>query len=287
MNLYYTTKHRLKVARWKIRRTTTARRWGSNALQNSPAVLGNAMPKSGSHLISQVLQGLPQIGAFVNPGFPPVNRTEDNQILPDTDILRIIQRMRSGDIAYGYIRAKEPFISALSAPGRATIFAYRDPRDMIVSHIFYATQMHEGHGMHRYYTEQLHSMEERINAAIEGVSETGSEIKPVLDRYDTYMGWLDTKQVLSLRFEDLILNRDAAFRDLLDYLADRGFTPQLPRPEAIAILNQAIVPTKSGTFRKGKTGGWREHFTEANKVKFIECTGDLLVRLRYEKDNDW
>jgi hypothetical protein len=287
MNLYYTTKHRLKVARWKIRRTSTARRWGSKNLNTSPAVLGNAMPKSGSHLISQVLQGLPEIGAFVNPGFPPVNRTEDNQILPDADILRIIQHMRSGDIAYGYIRAKEPFITTLSAPGRATIFVYRDPRDMIVSHIFYATQMHEGHGMHRYYTKRLHSMEERINAAIEGVSETGSEIKPVLDRYDAYLGWLDKKQVLSLRFEDLILNRDAAFRDLLDYLADRGFTPQTSRPEAIAILNQAIVPRKSGTFRKGKTGGWREHFTESNKGKFKECTGDLLVHLRYEKDNDW
>ena len=89
-------------------------------------------------------------------------------------MLANIQRMRPGDIAYGYVKAREPFISALTAPGRATIFVYRDPRDMIVSHVFYATQMHKGHWMHRYYTETLHTMEERINAAIQGVEEPGT-----------------------------------------------------------------------------------------------------------------
>jgi hypothetical protein len=33
-------------------------KWGPGKLRQAPAVLGNAMPKSGSHLIIQVLQGL-------------------------------------------------------------------------------------------------------------------------------------------------------------------------------------------------------------------------------------
>ena len=49
----------------------------------TPSVLGNAMPKSGSHLINQVVQGLTRLGPFVNPGFPPVNRDEVNEKLPD------------------------------------------------------------------------------------------------------------------------------------------------------------------------------------------------------------
>ncbi len=92
-------------------------RWGRSSLEQSPAVLGNAMPKSGSHLIIQVLQGLTQLGPFVNPGFPPVNRGEDNSKLPDAEVLANIRRMRPGDIAYGYINAREPFVSALTAPG--------------------------------------------------------------------------------------------------------------------------------------------------------------------------
>jgi hypothetical protein len=287
MNLLYTAKHQLKIVRWQARRAAVGLRWGNTTLQKMPIVLGNAMPKSGSHLIIQVLQGLTRLGPLVNPGFPPVNREEDNSKLPDKAILTNIQRMCPGDIGYGYIGAQEPFVSALTAPGRATVFVYRDPRDMIISHIFYATQMHEGHWMHRYYTETLHTMEGRIEAAILGVQEPGSELTPIHLRYAGYIGWLDQPQALCLRFEDLILDREAALNRLLDYLAGRGFTLKVSRREAIKVLQEAISPKKSGTFRKGKPGNWREYFSEKNKKLFKATAGDLLIRLGYEKDADW
>jgi hypothetical protein len=287
LNLYYSLKHSLKLARWQARRIAAAYRWGWGELQRAPVVLGNAMPKSGSHLIIQVLQGLTSLGPFVNPGFPPVNRAEDNSKLPDEAILANIRRMRPGDIGYGYISAVEPFITALTSPGRATIFVYRDPRDMIISHVFYATQMHPGHWMHRYYTETLHSMGERINAAIQGVEEPGAELTPVCKRYEGYLGWLECPEVLSLRFEDLVMERRATLGRLLDYLGGRGFILHRQRSAAVEVLETAIAPKKSGTFRKGQPGNWREHFTEANKALFKEKTGDLLVRLGYERNSDW
>jgi hypothetical protein len=285
--LYYSIKHTLKLARWQMRRIAAAYRWGLGELQRTPIVLGNAMPKSGSHLIIQVLQGLTRLGPFVNPGFPPVNRAEDNRKLTDAAVLANIRRMRPGDIGYGYISAVEPFISALTAPRRATLFVYRDPRDMIVSHVFYATQMHPDHWMRRYYTEKLHSMEERINAAIEGVQEPGSELTPIRRRYEGYLGWLDQPEVLSLRFEDLILERPATLERLLDYLKGRGFTLRMPRDRAIQILESVIAPKKSGTYRKGQPGNWREHFTEANTALFKEKAGDVLIRLGYEQGSEW
>jgi hypothetical protein len=287
LNLYYSLKHSLKMARWQARRITAAYRWGLGELERSPIVLGNAMPKSGSHLINQVLRGLTRLGPFVDPGFPPVNRAEDNGKLAGEVVLANIRRMRPGDIGYGYISAGEPFLSALVGPRRATIFVYRDPRDMIISHIFYATQMHAGHWMRQYYNERLHSMEERINAAIQGVEEPGSELTPIRKRYDGYLGWLEQPEVLSLRFEDLILERRAALERLLAYLALRGFTLRIPRLQAVDILEAVIAPKKSGTFRKGQPGNWREHFTEANKTLFKEMTGDLLVRLGYEANQEW
>lgn len=287
MQIHYEIKSWLKHRRWQGRRLATALRWGNKNLKQTPAVLGNAMPKSGSHLIIQVLQGLTQIGPFVNPGFPPVNRSENNSKLPDVAVLANLRKMRPGDIAYGYVNAREPFLSTLCNQGRATIFVYRDPRDMIVSHVFYATQMHQGHGMHRYYTQELHSMEERIDAAIRGVEQPGAELSPVREKYDGYLGWLDEPAVLCLRFEDLILERQSSLNKLLDYLETRGYTPTLPRPQAVAALEQAIVPKKSGTFRKGKPGNWKEHFSEQNKTLFKELAGDLLVRLGYETSMDW
>lgn len=287
MKAYYDLKHALKIARWQARRLGATLRWGAAGLSSSPVVLGNAMPKSGSHLIIQVLQGLPRVGAFVNPGFPPVNRGEDNSKLPDSAVLRAIRGMRPGDIGYGYIGANEPFVSALTQPQRATIFVSRDPRDMIISHIFYATEMHGGHWMHRYYTETLHSMEERIRAAILGVDEPGSELTPIRRRYESYLGWLARPQVLCLRFEDLILNRQEALGRILDYLEGRGYRPRLPRQQAIYALQAAVAPKKSGTFRKGKPGNWREHFSAANIALFKEQAGDLLIRLGYETSGDW
>ncbi|OGO38372.1 MAG: hypothetical protein A2W35_03945 [Chloroflexi bacterium RBG_16_57_11] len=287
MDLYNTLKAQTKTIRWQVRRAAVALRWGHTALQSTPAVLGNAMPKSGSHLINQVVQGLPRLGPFVNPGFPPVNRDEVNDKLPDAAVLANLSRMRPGDLGYGYIKACQPFVSLLTQLGRATIFVYRDPRDMLVSHVFYATQMHTGHGMHRYYTETLQTMEQRLNAAILGVDEPGAELSPIRARYEGYLAWLEQPAVLCLRFEDLVLDRPAALGCIMDYLVQRGFNPRLPRHQEIAILEQAIAPKKSGTFRKGQPGSWREHFTEANKAVFKEQAGDLLIRLGYEKDYRW
>jgi hypothetical protein len=271
----------IKRARHRWRRAAAARRWGAAALAASPAVLGNAMPKSGSHLISQVLQGLPGVGPFVDPGYPPVNRDQANAKLDDDAVLENLGAMQPGDLRYGYVQAREPFLSLLAEAGRATIFVYRDPRDVIVSHVFYAAELHPGHALHRYYNEQLTTMEQRIDAAIEGVDEPGAELSPIRAKYENYLVWLDQPWALCLKFEDLILNREAALGRLLDYLAERGFQPALPRAAGLAALGRAIEPKRSGTFRRGQPGGWREHFTAANLRHFEQAAGDLLARLGY------
>jgi hypothetical protein len=277
----------LKVNRWYARRVFVSIRWGTEALAKTPVVLGNAMPKSGSHLIIQVLRGLTRLGPFIDPGFPPVNRDEANCKLPDEAILKNILRMRHGDIGYGYIQAHQPFIEALTRPGMASIFVYRDPRDMIISHVFYATEMYQGHGMHNYYTEVLGSMEERINAAIQGVEEDGAELSSVREKYSNYLGWLDISGVLCIRFETIIQDQDQALGSLIDYLESRGFSLNSSHLEAVHTLKASIAPRKSGTFRKGQPGNWREHFTPANKALFKDVAGELLIQLGYERDNNW
>lgn len=245
------------------------------------------MPKSGSHLIIQVLQGLTRIGPFVNPGFPPVNRTEDNRQYSVEGILENIARMRSGDIGYGYLDSRDEYVGALNRDGLASIFVYRDPRDMIVSHVFYATEIFQAHGMHEYYTKELATMEDRINAAIGGVNEDGLELISVKARYDTHLGWLEQPGILCLRFEELRENKDNSFNMIMDYLDDKGFKPEVSRQQAVAALGKAVQPKKSGTFRSGKVGDWRQYFTQGNVDFFKQSTGDLLVKLGYEQDDGW
>ena len=74
---------------------------------------------------------------------------------------------------------------------------------------------------------------------------------------------------------------------MLDEVEKTGYRIPTPREQALDILIEAIQPKKSHTFRSGKTGGWREFFTEEHKKLFKDVAGDLLVRLGYEKNNDW
>ena len=245
--------------------------------------MGNAMPKSGSHLIIQVLEGLVRLGPFVNPGFPPVNRFEGNRKLPDPQVLAEIQSMRPGDIRYGYLHAEEPWVSALTGPGRAAVFVYRDPRDWVVSQVLYASEMHPGHMLHETY-RALEGMEARINLAIQGRQGVAPSL---VERYGHYTGWLDAPGVLCLRFEDLIEDREQALGCILDYLESFGFRTHLPRPQAVGILAAGVNPARSGTFRKGQPGNWRQHFSPENMRLFKALAGSLLIELGYERDKDW
>jgi hypothetical protein len=93
--------------------------------------------------------------------------------------------------------------------------------------------------------------------------------------------------VLCLRFEDFIQRREATLGSMLDQVEKTGYKMPTARDRAIAILTDAIQPKQSRTFRSGKAGGWREHFTDEHKRLFKDVAGDLLVRLGYEKNNDW
>jgi hypothetical protein len=239
-------------------------------------------------LIIQILYGLTKIGPFIKPGFPPVNRFEDNTKQDEATILEEINNMRSGEIRYGYLHSEEPFLSAITAPGRASIFVYRDPRDQLVSLVYYAKDMQLDHHLHEYFDNELSTMEERLNVVIEGCDLPDLLMVNVRERYDGYLDWFDRDDVLCLKFEDLILDQENTLGKFLDYIKSFGVSYSVSREQAIRTLSDAIKPKKSGTFRKGQPGNWKNHFTEDNKRRFKAVAGDLLTRLGYEEDDqDW
>jgi hypothetical protein len=157
---------------------------------------------------------------------------------------------------------------------------------MLVSQVFFATDMNEEHGMHAFY-KSLPDFGERLKVAITGIDRDGLYMVDVKQRYATVFEWLEQPHVLCIRFEDLIHNRDATLDAMLDEVESIGYRIPVPREKALSVLVEAIQPKKSHTFRAGKTGDWREHFTEEHKQLFKDVAGDLLVKLRYEENNDW
>jgi len=262
-------------------------RWRRLSFNDAPPIFGNSKPKSGSHLLLQILNGFTQIMPYRYVDADPIRTIKYEGGRRNSDeILADLNRVPSGVISWGYLEASKENVSCLTAAGRVNYFIYRDPRDMLVSQVFFATDMHEEHGMHAYY-KSLPDFGARLNVAITGIDRDGLKMVSVKQRYEGVFEWLAQKNVMCLRFEDLINNRDASLNAMLAEVEKTGYKIPTPREQAVAILVEAINPKKSHTFRSGKTGGWREHFSDEHKKLFKDVAGDLLVQLGYEKNNDW
>lgn len=235
----------------------------------------------------QILNGFTRIMPYRYVDADPVRTIEKNgRRKTKEEILDELKQIPDGVIGWGYVDATPENASFLTRAGRVNFFIYRDPRDMLVSQVFFATDMHEEHGMHAYY-KSLPDFGARLNVAITGIDKDGLKMVSVKQRYEGVFAWLNTPRVMCIRFEDLINNRDATLLSMLDEVEKTGYKIPMTREKALPVLVEAIQPKKSHTFRSGKTGGWIQHFTEEHKNLFKEVAGDLLVRLGYEKNNDW
>jgi hypothetical protein len=262
-------------------------RWRRFSFDEAPPIFGNSKPKSGSHLLLQILNGFTRIMPYKYVAADPVRTIEkQGRRRTNEEVLRDLQHIPRGVIGWGYVEPSPENVVFLCQPHRVNYFIYRDPRDMLVSQVFFATDMHEGHGMHAFY-KSLPDVGERLKVAITGIDRDGLYMVNVRQRYAAVFEWLEQPHVMSIRFEDLIDHRDATLDAMLDEVESLGYRIPTPRARALSILVQAIQPSKSRTFRSGKAGGWREHFTDEHKALFKDVAGDLLVKLGYEKDQNW
>lgn len=262
-------------------------RWKRLTFNDAPPIFGNSKPKSGSHLLIQVLAGLCEVAPYRYVEAEPIRTiTKDGRRKTKEEVLGELDNVPRGVIGWGYVDASPENVAFLCQPGRVNYFIYRDPRDLLVSQVFFATDMYEDHGMHDFY-KSLPDLEARLKVAITGIDRDGLYMVSVKQRYETVFQWLEQEHVMCIRFEDLIENRDAALKAMLDEVEKTGYQIPTPREKALSFLIEAIQPSKSHTFRSGKTGGWKGYFTEEHKKLFKDMAGDLLVRLGYEKNNDW
>jgi hypothetical protein len=282
-------KNQAKLLRREYRRAAQKWRYRRLDLHAPPVLFANSFPKSGTHLLVQALQGFTRLGPAVEAGLPPVlTYQKDNGQKRDTEeIRRDLERLRPGDIAYGHLHAEPELVSLLCGEGFAAFFIIRDPRDVVVSHVHYVTEMSSVHAHHEYYAEVLQDFDQRLSTSILGRSDWEEEFPDIQARFEPFLGWLNRDEVLTIRYEDFIHERKNTLRKIIDFTVLRGFPLLCDREQAIGQLEASIDPQKSPTFRSGKTGGWRDQFTPEHKALFKQVGGELLIQLGYEYDNDW
>lgn len=260
-----------------------------------PVLLGISFPKSGTHLLDQILLGFSKVAPFSRRlhSFYAEYEGESGRKHSPEQALAWLDSLHSRDVASAHLFAREEVVRRVCSSAFVPYFIFRDPRDVVVSHVFYVTDMEARHVHHAYY-QSLPNFNARLSVSILGRPAVETcpepsrrvEFPNIADRFAPYLGWLDQPAVLKIHFEDLIHDRAGTLNRISDHFLAR-VSLQAPRQLILEFLESSINPSRSPTFRSGKTGEWKKHFTEEHKKVFKGAAGDLLVRLGYEKDNNW
>lgn len=286
---WYRLRRRLPALRKAVSLTKQiprfARRWGSVG-EEGYGVLATSIPKSGTHLLTQILEPLPGLRNYDSfiASIPPVRyrrRTKES-------IHRRIGWIADGELVSAHLFYEPAYHRHLREKGVLVFFLYRDPRDIAVSEAHYLAHMNRWHRAHRYFAA-LPDDAGRIMASIRGipVDEVDFEFPDIARRVEPYLGWLNTGDVLALRFEDLVGER----REESVGTIVRFFQDQTGVPVDDAVFRERMLanvdPMRSRTFRSGRTAAWRNVLDEDHRRAFKAVAGDLLVRLGYEEDDAW
>lgn len=252
----------------------------TNKLELSPFFV-NTIPKSGSHLLRQLLQGLPQVTHDWDRHW--YFEGHSNQIQEHQNRL---QTLKNNECAFGHVFYSDKWAAMLNQLGMKRMFLYRDPRDVVVSYVYYVMNKLQTDVFYPYFS-RCSTQQDRYRAVIEGFKDGPYRRPGINEWYGRFMKWSKDEQALVIKFEDLVgENRTNECEKIINYLI-----PSIKEESAVRSLIEGmkanVKPERSLTFRKGKTGGWRDEFDEELKNLTKEHCGQLLKDLGYETAADW
>lgn len=144
-------------------------------------------------------------------------------------------------------------------------YIYRDPRDAMLS---------------AYDFGQRALTKGRPNA-FSHLSDFEKSLDFIMDYVRIWEKWMNEKNVLVARYEDLLTNYDTESAKLVDYLKLDGNKPEVQ--EVIAQYRPGANDGQQGLhFYKGKIGRFRESYTEAQQKILNDRLGVWLARMGYE-----
>ncbi len=244
----------------------------ARAAETPLKILVTTIPKTGTMMLSKltgVLTGSAPQGSW------STLTKEDIDLQPGTFLL-------------SHAPALEGNLKLVSENKFKTIVLLRDPRDVIVSMYYYfgaedAQKLGLEYEADKDRIIMLHITKWYL--AAEPKAPCGPYIK---GDYLQFLDWRQLSDVYFTSYEALVGNKgggnDEIQKKEIQIIAHfLGIT--LTEEELIAIAHNLYGVT--ATFRNGSIGSWKNHFTKEHVQAFKEYTGDLLIELGYEKDNDW
>jgi sulfotransferase 6B1 len=234
-----------------------------------PKVLLISIPKSGTHMLEGILE---QMHLLRNAGW--------KTIMSNPSAYKKIRKIRKGMFANSHLHYSRNLENFIDKQGIKVIFMIRDPRDIVISRYKYITNIDFTHPAHRYFVNTA-TDHERLLMSINGIDGVILSIRDVLLNFE---GWLNTENVKTVRFEDLVGSRGNGqdesrintIRSIASYL-DLKISDSRIRD-----IDQLQVNKNSSTRRQGKIGGWINEFDRDHESCFNEIAGALTQKYGYE-----
>ncbi len=162
---------------------------------------------------------------------------------------------------------------------------FRDPRDIVISNIFYLANLDSELGGWPELSNM--TLKERIKLYL---NKGGFDLE-LLDK------WYSVDDSVKVRYEDLLVDTDAEMKRIF---SEMGLNVSEKKRKCI-VNNNAFKKLSVGRgagqedsksfFRKGISGDWKNHFSDEEKKLFkYHDNGkwnDLLIKLGYEVDDQW
>ncbi len=280
-------------------------------------VVANSLPKSGTHLLVRFLELLrlnkdkPNLtGALVRiternpfrcfakrqrlwregmsePGIMVDLDDSDNRICVDW-LKKKLHNGKNNCFRTAHLPYSEELESMLLSLDYKMLFIIRDPRDVVVSHLYYVLRDPK----HPLYSQlaALSSVGNQINFLLKGRKHTkGHVLAPLSQRIQNVLGWWKSPRNYSVRFEELIGPKGSGSTEQQHKHVSKMCTylgVPLSADECRDIADRLFY-SNAKTFHKGTIGQWKSTFSQANYKLFKETCGRLLVELGYEKNMDW
>ncbi|MDA7026710.1 glycosyltransferase [Bacillus sp. CLL-7-23] len=247
-----------------------------------PKILVNSVPKSGTHLLLQIILGIPGM------------RRTNFWVFEE----KHLKNLKTGYVATGHFAYSQNREKILSDSDIKTIFIYRDLRDIAVSLVHFVMINKYNHPWNPYLKNGLKNHEDRLMAMIKGTvlnkeeqAKYGIGMLPnIHDFTKNFIRWAEASGICIVTFEDLVRNESSQNQTILkiiDYLWEDLQSLNISKQQLLQNMKHNINQSASDTFRKGSIGDWKEEFNASHKEVFKEIAGEFLIRLGYEKDYNW
>ncbi len=262
--------------------------------RSRPLVLCNSYPKSGTHLLYQILYSLSELSKW----------DDIVSVQALCGIINTYNHIRwkigsapDGSIVRSHLMYCDEIKEILREEQCKVIFIYRDLRDVALSHARWVTKESRIF-LHNIYLQE-ENLDRQLMCSIKGIpigTPFGSNLsQPDIGQdFRRWKGWIEDPNTLAVKFEDLIGERGGGSEQkriemvekIVSYLGINLSPEQIKAQFASFVMN----PRESHTFlkgAKGRQGGWKNVFKEVHKEAFKKVAGELLIELGYESNLNW